>query len=221
MYIYIAMSFTHKIVYDWENLQKKICKGEGVSLDFKQTISNKYKIAKTIASFANNKGGSILVGVADSGTIVGIDAEQEMYMLFEASEYLNDPPVDIDFIVYDNLEEDIQVVEAIIANSLKKPHLTVDENGEWHIYIRSEDQSRAASKQMSKYFDNMNHKEKLDSKEKGLLDYLNTNKTVTIKQFAKHLNIGDRRSRQILLDMLDNGYLILHRDSKGDYFTLR
>lgn len=215
------MHFTPKIVYNWGNLQKKICKGEGVSLDFKQTITNKYKIAKTIASFANNKGGSILVGVADNGTIIGIDAEEEMFMLFEASEYLNDPPIDIDFVIYDNMEEDIQVVEAVIANSLKKPHLTVDENGEWHVFIRSEDQSRAASKQMSKYFDSINDKQNLDSKEKGLLDYLNKYKTVRIKDLAKHLNIGDRRARQLLWDMLDNGYLILHRDSKGDFFTLR
>ncbi len=215
------MQFTPTIVYDWDILHKKICKGEGVAQDFKQAITNKYKIAKTIASFANNKGGSILVGIADNGTIMGIDAEEEMYMLFEAAEHLNAPPIDLSFIIYDNVEENLQVVEAVIANSLKKPHLTMDEKGEWHVFIRSEDQSKAASKQMSKYFDSTNHKEKLDSKEQGLLDYLNKNKTVTIKQFAKYLNIGERRARQIVLDMLGNGYLIHHSGSKGEYFTLR
>lgn len=215
------MRFEPKIIYDWDILLKKICKGESVTQDFKQTITSKFKIAKTIASFANNKGGNILVGVADKGHITGIDAEEEMYMLFEAAEYLNDPAVDIHFAIYDNVEEDIQVLEALIPNSLKKPHLTQDEKGEWNIYIRSEDQSKAASRVMTKYFDSENHKEKLTSKEQGLLDFLKVNTSITVQQYAKYLNIGDRRARQILLDMLDNGYLIHHKDGKGEYYTLR
>ena len=43
--------------------------GENSTLDFKQTVSNVHKIAKTMCSFANTKGGVLLIGVRDNGSI--------------------------------------------------------------------------------------------------------------------------------------------------------
>jgi predicted HTH transcriptional regulator len=45
---------------------KLIAEGEGDTLDFKKTISSASKIAKTIAAFANHKGGRLLIGVNDN-----------------------------------------------------------------------------------------------------------------------------------------------------------
>jgi predicted HTH transcriptional regulator len=45
------------------NLKRQIFEGEGVSLDFKKTITSCEKIAKTMVSFANNVGGRLLIGV--------------------------------------------------------------------------------------------------------------------------------------------------------------
>lgn len=53
------------------NLEKLIKDGEGETLDFKKEITSVNKIAKTIVSFANHKGGIILVGVNDNKTILG------------------------------------------------------------------------------------------------------------------------------------------------------
>jgi predicted HTH transcriptional regulator len=57
------MRFNPEIKYDTDVLEQLISKGEGVQLDFKQSINNQKKIARTLAAFANNRGGKLLVGV--------------------------------------------------------------------------------------------------------------------------------------------------------------
>jgi predicted HTH transcriptional regulator len=59
------------------NIKKLIFEGEGVTLDFKKTITSCEKIARTMVSFANNKGGKLLIGVADDGIIKGVKSEDE------------------------------------------------------------------------------------------------------------------------------------------------
>ena len=67
------------------NVKKLIFEGEGVTLDFKKTITSCEKIAKTMVSFANNKGGRLLIGVADNGSITGVRSEdEERYMINRA-----------------------------------------------------------------------------------------------------------------------------------------
>ena len=59
------------------NIRKLILQGEGTTLDFKKTITNNEKIAKSLVAFANNKGGQLLIGVADDGSIKGVKSEDE------------------------------------------------------------------------------------------------------------------------------------------------
>ncbi len=70
------------------NIKRLILEGEGVSQDFKKTITSCEKIAKTMVSFANNKGGRLLIGVADDGTIKGVRSEdEERYMITRAAHF--------------------------------------------------------------------------------------------------------------------------------------
>jgi len=54
-----------------------IREGEHVSQDFKYFLSDTRKIARTLAAFANSKGGRLLVGVKDNGNIVGLKHQEE------------------------------------------------------------------------------------------------------------------------------------------------
>ena len=76
------------------NLKKLILAGEGVDLDFKKTITFHHKIAKTMVSFANNKGGKILIGVMDDGTVKGVkNEEEERFMLLKAGTHFCRPQI--------------------------------------------------------------------------------------------------------------------------------
>src|SRR5712664_591347 len=78
--------------------------GEGFAVEFKRRISSPEKIARTVISFANTKGGTILFGVDDDGSIVGVESEKSEVELVEiAGREFTDPRIRpyIDIVPFD------------------------------------------------------------------------------------------------------------------------
>ena len=119
-------------------LKKIIRKGEGVTLDFKFRIDDQKKIARTLAAFANSKGGKLLIGIKDSGKIAGCDPEEEFYMIDGAANVFCNPPVKILSKVW---QEDHHLVLEIDVPMSDEKHKAKDEGGEWKFYHRLEDQT--------------------------------------------------------------------------------
>lgn len=97
---------------------------EDIRLDFKLTISNSAKIAKTIVAFANTLGGKIAIGINDNKKIVGIDPEEELYMIKKAAEEFCIPPVpfeieifEIDYLDDEVLEEELYILLVNVPKS--------------------------------------------------------------------------------------------------------
>jgi len=90
---------------------KEIERGESESLEFKESLQLKDEIGETISAFSNSNGGVILVGVADSGKIIGVDIGRNT--LEELANYIKrntDPQVFPSLKVED--EKKIVVIEA-------------------------------------------------------------------------------------------------------------
>jgi ATP-dependent DNA helicase RecG len=49
---------------------------ENEKLEFKKSLAEKDEILKTIAAFSNSRGGTILIGVDDDGSVVGVDMKK-------------------------------------------------------------------------------------------------------------------------------------------------
>ncbi len=64
-----------------KHLARLISEGEHEQLDFKYAINDSKKIARSIAAFANTRGGRLLIGVKDNGNIVGLSSDEEDYMI--------------------------------------------------------------------------------------------------------------------------------------------
>jgi ATP-dependent DNA helicase RecG len=58
-----------------KGLLSLIRKGESETVEFKQGFDR--DVIETLAAFANSRGGSVFVGVADSGEVVGIEEGKE------------------------------------------------------------------------------------------------------------------------------------------------
>src|ERR1700739_2611548 len=116
------------------NIQKMIFEGEGVSLDFKKTITSCEKIARTMVAFANNKGGKLLIGVYDDGTIKGVKSEdEERYMITKAANSFASPPLDP---VFEEVYVDEKLVLVVdIPESDTKPHYALADDGKWWVYV--------------------------------------------------------------------------------------
>ena len=199
-----------------------IAKGESESLDFKKTISSAAKIAKTMAAFANHKGGVLLVGVNDNKTISGVKSEDEKYMLELASAFYCKPEVKLELTEWELGNK--TVIEAKIAAGKDKPYYAKGEDGRWWVYVRVKDQSLLASKVvvdvLKRQSAGQNTLITYTKHEQSLLHYLDKNNKITLKQLCKLLNISRWRAQRMLINLLSAGVIRNHTTEKEEFFTL-
>lgn len=204
------------------NLKELIAKGEGERLDFKQSISSAQKIAKTLSAFANTKGGVLLVGIKDNGSPAKINPEEEKYVLEMAGGLYCKPEITLDFDVEEYLGR--QILVAQVHPSKAKPHYAKGDDDKWWAYIRVHDQSLLASKVMLDVMrsDAENRESKLEygTAEKILLQYLEKNVRVTMKEFCKLANIGRWRAQKIMVNLVRMGVIKVVSTEKTDFYSL-
>lgn len=203
-------------------LETLIAEGEGEMLDYKKEITSVHKIAKTIASFSNHKGGKILVGVNDNKTISGIRSEEEKFMLQQAAENYCHPMVELKYKEWHCGKK--SVLEVMVEEGEKKPYYAIDENGKRWVYIRIQDQTVLASKVWVDVLKKNNSDNPLliryTSKEKELLQYLTTHQQITLKQYCSLLNISRWRAIRILSNLISVGVIKVNVGNNGEYYTL-
>jgi predicted HTH transcriptional regulator len=205
-------------------LKLLIEEGEGFELEFKRKISSPLKIAKTISSFANTSGGMILFGVDDDGTIVGVESEKtELDLIDEAAEYYCSPPVSISIMIIPYNHRD--VIVATVEESDAKPHYVNDENNEQNVYIRVNDNSVLASKEVIKVLKD-EHPDKtpltisIGKNEKQLFEYLENHPRISVTEYSELINVSIRRASRILTTLVRAGVIRIHTLEKTDFFTL-
>jgi predicted HTH transcriptional regulator len=108
-------------------VHKLIREGESQTLDFKKTITDPAKIARTLTSFANTEGGKIIVGVTDQGQVAGIDPAEEMFAIGKAAANYCFPPVVV-WCVEEELDG-LAILVVEVAVSPAKPHYIIDPEG--------------------------------------------------------------------------------------------
>ena len=199
-----------------------IGKGESEILDFKKTISSASKIAKTLSAFSNHKGGRLLVGVNDNGSISGVKSEDEKYMLDMAARFYCKPEIELEMIEWEIGKK--VVIEAIIPEGKNKPFYAKDDAGKWWVHIRVKDQSLLASKIVVDVLKRNSSLTgtliKYSHHEESLLKFLEKNERITLKGVCKLLNISRWRSQKMLINLVSTGILRNHTTEKEEYFTL-
>jgi predicted HTH transcriptional regulator len=204
------------------NIKKLIFEGEGVTLDFKKTITSCEKIARTMVSFANNKGGRLLIGVADDGTIKGVKSEdEERYMITKAAHLFARPALEP---VFEEVYVDDKLVLVVDTQpSVIKPHYALADDGKWWAYVRVKDKSVLASKivleVLKRSADDKGVLIEYSDNEKLLLVYLETNTRITIKEVSELLKVGRRRAQRILVDLILSGLIRINTTEKEEFYT--
>jgi predicted HTH transcriptional regulator len=205
-----------------QHLKKLIRQGEGDMLDYKQEISSASKIAKTMSSFANNRGGVILVGVRDNQTVAGIRTEDEKYMLELAADFYIKPPLTIELV--DWFVEGKTVIECKIPEGIDKPYYARSDDDKWWAYVRVKDQSLLASKIVLDVLRKENRGEnnvlRFTRHEEILLEFLRDNNKILLKDYCQMANLSKRRASRILVNLISMGVIRNHTTEKMEYFTL-
>lgn len=206
------------------DVKRLIEEGEGFELEFKRKVSSPQKIAKTLSSFANTKGGIVLFGVDDDGSVVGVESEKsELDLIEESAKFLCDPPVPFDIKIVPFNRRDVIVV--FIEESDNKPHFATDDDGEQKVFIRVNDNTVIASKEVIKVLrDERPEKPPLvvsiGENEKRLFDHLESHPRITVAEYSDLINVSIRRASRILTTLVRAGVIRIHTLEKTDYFTL-
>lgn len=207
-------------------LNEMIEGGENDRVEFKRKFSSPEKIAKEMIAFANSKGGSILFGIDDDKSVVGVESEKgELELISTAAKFYCEPEVEFHTDIMLLKRKDIVVVS--IEESRKKPHRLVKDNesDDVKVYIRLNDKSILASKETMKILRNSNHdsppvKISIGMIEKSLFDYLQLNEKITVKGFKKLVNISERRASRTLVNLVKAKVIRHHYFGNEDFFTL-
>lgn len=186
-----------------------IREGEHQKQDFKFCITDSRKIAKSLVAFANSEGGSLLIGVKDNGNIVGVQSDEEYYMVESAARIYSRPPVP--FSTRQWHLEGKTVLQVTVDPSTQKPHYAKDESGKWMAFVRHKDENRLAGKVMIEVWNKQKSKVgitvRLSDAEKFLLKYLEEHQFISVSGFARKASLPYRQAEQLLADFIVLGII--------------
>ena len=198
-----------------------IKQGEGLTIEFKRTIDSPYKIAKTISSFANTSGGTLIVGVADTGLLLGVNSElAELQKLEKAAGQLVEVPLVIRFKT--ETLDNKKIIRVEVDESPDKPHYAVNEKNERIIYIRIKDKSVPIPKLLIQGEGDLDTEKLLASRHvKSLISYLKSTDSVTARAFSRIINISEKRAERMLNELAAKQILLKISKAKPESFSLK
>jgi predicted HTH transcriptional regulator len=219
---YMQYSDTVKVSELTRNdLKNLIQTGESSFLEFKHSVASPEKIAREIAAFANTKGGTILIGVEDSGEMLGVEGyHEEEFWLNQAAkdECIPEIPIHIELL---NLgERDILIVK--VPEAEKKP-VYVKGKKIRQVYVRIDDESVVASDEYIEVL-KKNHAEEgitfeYGDKEQQLFRFLNEYGDITVKRFSLLISVTTYRAAKILVNLVSAGILDLFEKDGVTHYT--
>ncbi|MCF8259237.1 MAG: ATP-binding protein [Melioribacteraceae bacterium] len=214
---------------NYKQLLALIRSGEGLRVEFKQRFSDYEKIAKEMIAFANTRGGVLIFGVADNGSIYGVDSEKSITELVEKTvSNWCEPRITPRYNYFEI--QGLEVVAVEIEESAFKPHRLQDYNKNFdlnsaQVYVRVNDKSVPASKEMIKLLQTQTTEKPLKNynigkNEKTVFEFVNENEKISVKELCEIANLSKRRASRTLINMVRANLLILHtKDNGEEYFT--
>ncbi|MCB2204385.1 putative DNA binding domain-containing protein [bacterium] len=207
----------------FHDVTARIEEGEGLTVEFKRKVSTPAKIAREMIAFANTRGGIILFGIDDDRSVVGVESEKaEMEDIAFAARHLCDPPVEhaVDIFNFDGC--DVICIE--IPESERKPHYLVDDGEEQKAFVRVGEKSIQASKEMIRVLRHQYGASEpvrlvYGEAERRLFRYFEKNERITVKEYARLINVSERRASRLLVRLVRAGAVAIHTHEKTDYFT--
>ena len=203
-------------------ISELIRQGEGLHLDFKFRIDDQKKIAKTLVAFANSEGGRLLVGVKDNGKIVGVNPEEEYYMVEGAAQMYCQPPVKFNTDVWQEGHHLILIVD--IEKSIIR-HKAKDDDNKWRTYYRVEDNTIAGNKVLDKLWTHtrgmLEKSNNLSDDELKIIKLIEANERVRISKLYRDSAFNKGDVDRILAALIYWGIVDFEFIEDGIYYYLR
>jgi len=204
-------------------LKRLVAEGEGHHLEFKRKASHPEKIVREMIAFANTEGGTILIGVDDNGSLAGLKyPDEELLSVREAlQKHLRQPLIYQDSLI--SLSESHFILRLDVPPNLKRPILYWTDSKHSQCYVRVNDMSVQASREMTEIIRRKRQKKDIRfyfaEHELALMKYLDKYPSITLLEFEKLTSLNQyAASRKLILLVLAN-VLKITATEKGDLYS--
>jgi predicted HTH transcriptional regulator len=205
-----------------QQLKRLVSQGEGLTLEFKRKATFPEKIMHEMIAFANTKGGTVLLGIGDDGSLAGLKyPEDEKHVIEKALKKVKPSLVYHETII--PIDKARTVIQYDIPESKKKPHYIFTEEKLKASFVRVEDKCIKASKELREIVKRKQRMKDIrfqyGEHEKFLMQYLEENKVITLKEFVAVSGLNRiYASRKLILLVLANVLRITPHE-KGDLYS--
>ena len=209
-----------------DELARRIARGEGTRMEFKQGLPGPDKVARTLAAFANTRGGILVVGVGDRGQILGAPRPEETRAEIAriAAEDV-EPPLLAHTAVLGL--EGRPVVVCAVGHSDARPHGARLERGGKVVTVRVGSSTRRAEGPALASLRQGNGSRSVDEFEQRILNWVarqgdsgtSASGRTTPDAFAKANNVGRQRALRAFIRLEREGYLMGHGDGLGRSYS--
>ena len=204
-------------------LRRIVDQGEGAFVEFKRKAAFPEKIVREMIAFANTRGGILLVGVGDEGAIPGLKhPEDDSHEIQKALRKCHPPlPVRETFIP---IGQSRSVIQYEISESTRKPHYLVSSPETKEAFVRVEDRSIKASREVREIARRAQRKKDIHfhygDPERMLMQYLDQHKTITLKGFTELCGLKRFIASKKLVLLVLADVLRVTPHEKGDLYSL-
>lgn len=175
-----------------------------------------------MVAFANSNGGTLLIGVKDNGNIVGINSDEEFYMVQAAAQMYCRPQLHFEVMRWE--VEGKTILEVEIEAAKRKPYRAPDKNGRYRAYIRVADKNVPASPIQVKIWKlQQNHNAlqmPLGNVVSQLFTHLQQHKRITVKEFSQMAFLPTRDAENTLINLAALHLIRFHHTQNEEYFSL-
>lgn len=207
-------------------LEDVVSKGEGQLLEFKLKATFPEKIVKEMVAFANTEGGQIFIGVDDDGRISGLKfAEEDKFVIEKAIQNHIKPGIRYQSEVIP-INKKRNILHYRIFENRKKPtYFLNDPNKRGKAYVRVNDKSVQASREMVEILKRSKNKKAfpihLGDKEQLLFQYIEKHGKTTLVKFMEISGLSRLKASQILIRLVVSNILHIETGEKADYFSMK
>ena len=205
-----------------KHIANLIEQGEHQQLDFKHSIPDSKKIARSLAAFANTDGGTLLIGVKDNGNVSGVNSDEEYYMLEGAAQIYCKPEVKFT-ITHWEINGKV-VLEVYVKTDAKHLYKAPDKNGKWKAYFRLHDENMVATPLQIKIWKAIRYRKaiqlSLSPQDNALLDFIRTKQKVTVDEGSRAAFMSYSETEKRLINLVVLGVINFRRTHQGDFFEV-
>ncbi len=191
---------------------------EGRKLEFKSGLPRDEKTARSLAAFANTRGGILLIGVGDRGEILGAPHPRETLAKLRA---IAANAIEPDLEVQGGIVRvhELPIVWCSVPLSPRRPHAVLHADGSREIVARVGSSNRVATGATLAALQNARgSKSDLDPLQRAVLAWVaerarassRPDGDATVAGFAKARNVGIQRARRAFTQLEVAGLLVAH-----------